>query len=68
MGMLEPEKIPKAYYKDCDRCYNTFGSFGCCVTVNNEIFYDCVTGHKKELDQVIRRLSQEEEDARADWL
>ena len=30
----KPEKIPKELYKDCERCAKTYGTLGCCDTVN----------------------------------
>ena len=66
--MLEPNQIPKEYFKDCDRCSKVYGSFGCCVTVSNEWVYDCIKGHKEHLDKAIHRLTQEEDDPHSDWL
>lgn len=47
-------KIDLEQIKDCDHCWNTVGSFGCCDTVNNEWVYFCVEGQKKYLlDRVL---------------
>lgn len=32
---------------DCEHCSKTFGSFGCCSTVNNEMIYSCEEGHRE---------------------
>ena len=40
--------------KDCDHCSYTFGSFGCCVTVNNEWVYSCREGQREYLiDRIV---------------
>jgi len=34
-------------YGDCDKCANTYGTLGCCSTVNNEWIYSCEDGMKR---------------------
>ncbi len=33
--------------KDCDHCSNTYGTLGCCTTVNNQWVYSCTEGQKE---------------------
>ena len=42
-------KIDLEQIKDCDHCFHTFGSLGCCDTVNNEWVYSCREGQKEYL-------------------
>lgn len=33
--------------KDCDHCSKTYGTLGCCTTVNNKWVYSCTEGQKE---------------------
>ena len=40
--------------KDCEHCSKTYGTLGCCDTVNNEWVYSCKEGQREYLLDKIR--------------
>ena len=46
--------------KDCDHCSKTYGTLGCCTTVNNQWVYSCTEGQKEYIiDRVLEMLDKE---------
>lgn len=45
--------------KDCDHCSKTYGTLGCCTTVNNKWVYSCTKGQKEYvIDRVLEIIDK----------
>lgn len=64
--MSEEKKYPNHPVGNCQKCSKTYGSLGCCDTVNNELRYYCEEGQmewdtaKEHLNFCAVTLSQDE--------
>lgn len=43
---------------DCEHCFNTYGTLGCCSTVSNKWIYNCKSGMKEYVETLKAQESQ----------